>query len=213
MRTRAAYHVFSHLILLLALSAAERTPSASPALRAGNLRLLAHNNPSPTSVPSLTPAPSPVPVTPVVNGATFTALSALYSATNGDGWSDKDNWMSGDPCTNSWSGITCRNVVEGTKTIGQLQRYGNNLVGSLPTELGDLVSFLVSRRLPLARWDRTHIPEQIKFTLAESHLLRSMSHSRLSASSFPFVCRRASSRISTYTRMISPVPFRRSLVA
>ena len=32
----------------------------------------------------------------------FTALSALYSSTEGDSWSNYAQWMSGDPCTNSW---------------------------------------------------------------------------------------------------------------
>ena len=43
-----------------------------------------------------TSSPTPVP------GLTFTALSSLYSATAGENWYTKTNWMSGDPCTAGW---------------------------------------------------------------------------------------------------------------
>ena len=31
----------------------------------------------------------------------------LYLATNGPGWVSNANWLSGDPCSNSWAGISC----------------------------------------------------------------------------------------------------------
>ncbi len=35
------------------------------------------------------------------------ALTDLYSATNGSGWSVKTNWLTGDPCVNAWFGVMC----------------------------------------------------------------------------------------------------------
>ena len=35
------------------------------------------------------------------------ALMDLYLATNGPGWLSNANWLSGDPCSNSWAGISC----------------------------------------------------------------------------------------------------------
>jgi len=35
------------------------------------------------------------------------ALVAFYNATLGENWSNSSNWLNGDPCTNSWYGITC----------------------------------------------------------------------------------------------------------
>ena len=37
------------------------------------------------------------------------ALSDLFTATHGASWSNSTNWLSGDPCANGWSGITCTN--------------------------------------------------------------------------------------------------------
>ena len=35
------------------------------------------------------------------------ALTDLYETTNGDFWTQNDNWLTGDPCDNTWYGITC----------------------------------------------------------------------------------------------------------
>lgn len=38
-----------------------------------------------------------------VSGSSYTALSSLYSSTNGANWITRTNWMNGgDPCTESW---------------------------------------------------------------------------------------------------------------
>jgi hypothetical protein len=37
------------------------------------------------------------------------ALNELFSSTNGKGWSRSDNWGIGDPCANSWFGLSCAN--------------------------------------------------------------------------------------------------------
>jgi len=35
------------------------------------------------------------------------ALMDLYTATNGTHWSNNTNWLSGDPCINSWALVLC----------------------------------------------------------------------------------------------------------
>ncbi len=79
------------------------------------------------------PAESAVPT------AQHEALVALYSSTNGASWTIATGWLSGDPCDDSWYGITCD--AGGTMvTEIDLGYPGNNLTGSLPVELGDLAN-------------------------------------------------------------------------
>jgi len=82
------------------------------------------------------------------------ALVRFYNETNGEGWAEKDNWLSGDPCENYWFGLTCnpfrthvvtislsRNNLQGTLTnaltnVTQLQKItiaANSLGGPLPS--------------------------------------------------------------------------------
>ncbi|GAB4343467.1 MAG: hypothetical protein Kow0089_19280 [Desulfobulbaceae bacterium] len=63
------------------------------------------------------------------------ALEALYNSTGGAGWTTSTNWLSGDPCTNSWFGVTCN---AGNTNVVQINLAGNNLSGTIPTELGNL---------------------------------------------------------------------------
>jgi len=63
------------------------------------------------------------------------ALLALYNATGGPDWSNRTNWLSGDPCANGWHGVSCD--LSGPNVTG-IQLGGNGLAGSLPSELGDL---------------------------------------------------------------------------
>lgn len=92
----------------------------------------------------------------------FEILSMLYHSTNGpSSWSTTylDGWMTGDPCTGPWNGVTCtsgsvdymvRQYVNMVGTIpsemGQLSRltyfnlYSNGLYGTVPSELGQLTS-------------------------------------------------------------------------
>ena len=35
------------------------------------------------------------------------ALTLLYDATAGDMWSDRTNWLSGEPCIDGWFGVHC----------------------------------------------------------------------------------------------------------
>jgi len=39
--------------------------------------------------------------------ATVSALSDLYTATNGPSWLNNMNWLMSDPCANSWYGVVC----------------------------------------------------------------------------------------------------------
>ena len=62
------------------------------------------------------------------------ALVVLYTITDGDNWTENTDWLvTNTPC--SWFGITCEsgNVLD-------LSLPNNNLVGSIPTELGNLTA-------------------------------------------------------------------------
>lgn len=60
-------------------------------------------------------------------------LTALYNATNGPNWTNKTNWLSdNNPC--GWFGIFC----DGNGRVTHLQVVNNNLVGTIPAELGNL---------------------------------------------------------------------------
>lgn len=60
-------------------------------------------------------------------------LTALYNATNGPNWTNKDGWFSNfSPCV--WYGVGC----DGNGRVTHLEVPGNNLVGTIPAELGNL---------------------------------------------------------------------------
>lgn len=59
------------------------------------------------------------------------ALAALFDATGGAGWTQKDNWLSGP--LNTWFGVT----VSGGRVVN-LDLRDNNLTGTLPNAIGDL---------------------------------------------------------------------------
>ena len=79
----------------------------------------------------------------------YTALRALYLATDGDNWTNNTGWdvssatppAGCDVC--SWHGITC---IGGRVT--QINLLSNNLIGPLPAELGNLTN-LTSLFLPV----------------------------------------------------------------
>ncbi len=62
------------------------------------------------------------------------ALVALYNATDGPNWTNSTNWLSDEPL-GDWHGVT---VAGGRVT--ELALGGNQLTGSLPSELGNLTS-------------------------------------------------------------------------
>ena len=53
----------------------------------------------------------------------------------GTSWHLNTNWMSGDPCTNSWYGVTCSG-----SGATKVSLYNKGLSGTLPTQLGLLGS-------------------------------------------------------------------------
>lgn len=57
-------------------------------------------------------------------------LEALYNATNGNNWKNKDGWMgNSDFC--SWHGLQCNAKGE----VERIMLGGNNLVGTVPTDI------------------------------------------------------------------------------
>ncbi len=60
------------------------------------------------------------------------ALVALFTSTNGPGWTTNTGWnVDNSPC--GWHGVTCLGG-----SVSRIQVSGNNLMGPLPPELGNL---------------------------------------------------------------------------
>ena len=62
------------------------------------------------------------------------ALIALYNATDGPNWANNENWLSDEPL-DAWHGVS---VSDGRVT--ELDLEGNQLTGTIPSELGNLAS-------------------------------------------------------------------------
>lgn len=76
-----------------------------------------------------------------------TALTALYTSTNGAGWTTRTNWrnagntdfnIAGTECT--WFGVTCD---AGQTHVTRIVLQGNNLTGTLPAQLGQLPNLIL----------------------------------------------------------------------
>ncbi len=61
------------------------------------------------------------------------ALSALYNATGGPGWTNNGNWLSDEPL-GEWYGVD----TDTTGRVIALDLHDNRLIGEMPTELGQL---------------------------------------------------------------------------
>ena len=61
------------------------------------------------------------------------ALAALYNATNGSSWQDDTNWLSNRPL-GDWHGVS----TDADGRVADLRLDGNQLSGSIPSELGNL---------------------------------------------------------------------------
>ena len=64
------------------------------------------------------------------------ALLALYNSADGANWRNNTNWDSTNPVS-TWFGIAVENI-EGTDHVTELNLYDNNLVGTIPSEIGNL---------------------------------------------------------------------------
>ncbi|WP_026450266.1 T9SS type A sorting domain-containing protein [Aequorivita capsosiphonis] len=85
------------------------------------------------------------------------ALMALYNSTNGQNWVNNTNWGSGESVS-TWHGITVENIG-GTDHVKSLDLSYNNLVGSIPNEIGNLTELEF-----LAFWNNTltgNIPDEL----------------------------------------------------
>ena len=71
------------------------------------------------------------------------ALIALYNATDGDNWTNKENWTSTQPI-GEWYGVT----TDSEGRVTRLHLEDNNLTGVIPTELANL-----SNLMRLVLWD------------------------------------------------------------
>ena len=82
-------------------------------------------------------------------------LGTIFEATGGANWKNKNNWMTGDPCQwpkrkDGWNGVICEGSFDGAPceetsdkcniSPVRLALSDNNLMGSLPTDLGLLAS-------------------------------------------------------------------------
>ncbi|MCB2197308.1 MAG: leucine-rich repeat domain-containing protein, partial [Bacteroidetes bacterium] len=70
-----------------------------------------------------------------VSSTDFDALVALYNATDGDNWTDNSGWnTTTNNVSNAWHGVT----VSGGH-VTELNLTSNNLTGTIPPEIGDLL--------------------------------------------------------------------------
>ena len=91
-----------------------------------------------TSVRQRLAQPPPPAATPRSNfAADREALVDLYNATNGDNWTDNDNWLSDAPL-DEWYGVLTGVTPEGNVHLTGLDLAENRLAGEIPLELGNL---------------------------------------------------------------------------
>jgi gliding motility-associated-like protein len=83
--------------------------------------------------------PFAIPVTSIIGGVIdkdYNALVALYNATDGANWLTNTNWLTASPVS-TWFGVSS----SGNRVI-QVDLNDNNLVGTLPPEIGMLNAVL-----------------------------------------------------------------------
>jgi len=79
-------------------------------------------------------------------------LVALYTATGGENWTNKTNWLqTNTPC--NWAGVTCNGG-----RVSWLSLYENRLTGALPPEIGN---FTAMTGIYLGNNQLTSLPPQI----------------------------------------------------
>ena len=62
----------------------------------------------------------------------------MYNATGGPSWTRRDNWLSAAPLSH-WYGVG----VDGNGQVMSLALGQNNLVGKLPSQIGNLASLSI----------------------------------------------------------------------
>jgi Leucine-rich repeat (LRR) protein len=62
------------------------------------------------------------------------ALVALYNSTGGSNWNQKENWLTGT--LDTWQNVT----VENGRVVGTNFGWNNNMVGTLPNDIGNLTA-------------------------------------------------------------------------
>lgn len=97
------------------------------------------------------------------------ALEALYYSTNGDNWTENTNWLTGDPCQNSWYGVTCDQG-----SIVWLILKSNNLAGDISPDFTDFP------RLYLLRLNNNQLASVPDFNMPSLQQLH-LSKNRLSS--------------------------------
>ena len=70
----------------------------------------------------------------LANQADSLALVALYNSTDGANWTNNTNWLTGN--LDTWNGVT----VDVNGRVTSLDLSTNNLVGTIPTEIGNLAN-------------------------------------------------------------------------
>lgn len=78
-------------------------------------------------------ATAPIVVGPPQIRLEYAALRALFDQLGGPGWARNENWVTHRPL-NSWSGVK----IDSDGFVTELQLDQNNLVGTLPAEIGAL---------------------------------------------------------------------------
>ena len=78
-----------------------------------------------------------VPMTTEAVDVERDALMALYDSTDGANWTNNSGWGAGNPCDSAWFGVTC-----GADGVTWLDLSYNQLIGPIPTELGNLSSLV-----------------------------------------------------------------------
>ena len=75
---------------------------------------------------------------PPLHAGDRAALEALYHAANGADWSDNTNWLSSRPLRD-WYGV----ITDANGRVTRLDLGSNELVGTVPPELGNLDNLVV----------------------------------------------------------------------
>ena len=78
---------------------------------------------------------APLPGTAAPANTDREVLVALYNATDGANWTNSTNWLSDKPL-GEWHGVT----TNSNGRVTELDLYGNQLSGTIPSELGNLAN-------------------------------------------------------------------------